>query len=101
MTPRAHDARTHTSFPRRTQVLDVRIEGAGAIVNLGGAIARAGPGVIANVAAQLVWTLISPSYGRSAIRWVRLEINGRAKAPPGSTGNAEQLRTYAARVPTP
>jgi hypothetical protein len=90
---------THTGFPRGTRPLGVRIEGTGAIVNLGGTIARAGPGVIADVAAQLVWTLTSPSYGRSAISWVRLEINGRS--PSGSAGQEQLLRAYADKVPAP
>jgi len=93
---------TRTSLPPGTRLLgSVRIAGSGAIVNLGGAIARAPPAVLANVAAQLVWTLTSPSYGRSAISSVRLEINGRTPNLPGSAGGAELLRTYAKMVPEP
>ena len=94
---------TQTSFPQGTRLLDpVRIVGSGAIVNLGGKIARATPTVLANVAAQLVWTLTSPSYGRSAIRSVRLEINGRLpRQLPGSAGGAELLGTYRRMVPEP
>jgi hypothetical protein len=93
---------TETSFPRGTRLLgQVRIAGSGAIVNLGGAIARASPSVLANAAAQLVWTLTSPSYGRSAIRSVRLEINGQDRPLPRSPGGTELLGTYQSMVPVP
>jgi F-type H+-transporting ATPase subunit delta len=93
---------TETSFPRGTRLLgQVRIAGSGAIVNLGGAIARASPSVLANAAAQLVWTLTSPSYGRSAIRSVRLEINGQDRPLPRSPGGTELLGTYQSMVPIP
>ncbi len=93
---------TQTSFPRGTRLLgQVRIGGSGAIVNLGGAIARASPSVLAKVAAQLVWTLTSPSYGRPAIRSVRLQINGRPTYPPHSASGVELLSSYQAMVPKP
>jgi spore germination protein GerM len=93
---------TQTSFPQGTRLLGpVRIAGYGAIVNLGGGIARASPSVLASVAAQLVWTLTSPSYGRSAIRSVRLEINGRLRPLPDSAGGAELLSAYQSMVPKP
>ncbi len=93
---------TETSFPRGTRLLgQVRIAGSGAIVNLGGAIARASPSVLRGVAAQLVWTLTSPSYGRSAITSVRLEINGRHRPLPDSPAGTELLSAYQSMVPTP
>jgi hypothetical protein len=93
---------TQTKFPPDTRVLGVRIAGSGATVNLGGSIARATPVVLASVTAQIVWTLTSPSYGRSAISSVRLEINGRPpQGLPGSAGGAELLGTYARLVPEP
>jgi spore germination protein GerM len=93
---------TQTSFPHGTRLLgQVRIGGSGATVNLGGTIARAPPSVLASVAAQLVWTLTSPSYGRPAIRSVRLEINGRLTYPPHSASGVELLSAYRAMVPKP
>ncbi len=90
---------TETSFPAGTTLHgNVRIVGSGATVDLGGAIARASPAVQADVAAQLVWTLTSPSYGRSAITSVRIEINGR---PVGSADGAVPLSTYHRLVPEP
>jgi hypothetical protein len=93
---------TQTRFPPGTRLLGpVRIGGSGAIVNLGGAIARASPSVLAGVAAQLVWTLTSPSYGRPAIRSVRLEINGQLQRPKGSVAGVELLGAYQSMVPRP
>ena len=93
---------TQTSFPPGTKLLGpVRIAGSAAIVNLGGAIARATPAVQADAAAQLVWTLTSPSYERSAITSVRLEINGRPLRLPGSADGAELLANYKWMVPKP
>jgi spore germination protein GerM len=93
---------TQTSFPHGTKLLGpVRIGGSGATVNLGGTIARASPSVLAKVAAQLVWTLTSPSYGRPAIRSVRLEINGRPANPQHSVGGVGLLSAYQEMVPKP
>lgn len=93
---------TQTSFPPGTKLLGpVRIAGSAAIVNLGGAIARATPAVQADAAAQLVWTLTSPSYERSAITSVRLEINGRPLRLRGSADGAELLANYKRMVPKP
>ena len=53
------------------------------------------------MAAQLVWTLTSASYGPSAITSVRLEINGSQQQIPGSTGGIALRKNYAAMVPVP
>jgi len=93
---------THTSFPRGTTVLgQVKIEGPGAIVNLGGTVARAGTTALTSIDAQLVWTLTSPSYGRQAIKWVKLEVDGRPQALPGAVGGVELLSRYSGMVPEP
>ncbi len=47
---------------------------------------------LAEMSAQLVWTLTSTSYGSHAIQAVKLEVNGRTWTPPGS-GSAVQDRT--------
>ena len=47
---------------------------------------------LAEMSAQLVWTLTSTSYGSHTIQAVKLEVNGRAWTPPGS-GSAVQDRT--------
>jgi hypothetical protein len=93
---------TETRFPAGAKLNSpVRIEGTAAIVNLGGAVARADPGTLDNMAAQLVWTLTSPSYGRSAVTSVRFEVNGQPPPTPiyGSKGGVEVRSTYRRDVP--
>jgi len=93
---------TQTSFPRGTRQLSpVKIEGSAAVVNLGGTIAGASSETLKNVAAQLVWTLTSASYGPSAITSVRLEVNGEPQQIPGSPNGIAARSTYASMVPVP
>ncbi len=93
---------TQTSFPPGTRQLSpVKIEGSAAVVNLGGTIAGASSETLKNVAAQLVWTLTSASYGPSAITSVRLEVNGEPQQIPGSPNGIAARRTYAKMVPVP
>lgn len=92
---------TQTSLPPGTKVLGVRIEGPGAVVNLGGSVSRASTTVLANIAAQLVWTLTSSSYGRQAINSVKLEVDGVAQRLSGAVGGFEPASRYSSRVPRP
>ena len=93
---------TQTAFPRGTRQLSpVKIEGSAAVVNLGGTIAGASSETLRNVAAQLVWTLTSASYGPSAITSVRLEVNGEPQQIPGSPNGIAARSTYASKVPVP
>jgi len=95
---------TQTSLPPGTRLMgDVKIEGSGAVVNLGGTIIGASATTIEDVAAQLVWTLTSPSYGPSAITSVRLEFNGEPQAIPGATGGIALRKNpaYARMAPVP
>lgn len=67
-----------TAFPPGTSPLgQVKINGPVATVNLGMPAAAARSVDRAQLAAQLVWTLTSSSYGPSAIESVELQINGR------------------------
>jgi Lipoprotein LpqB beta-propeller domain/Sporulation and spore germination len=91
-----------TSLPPGTRLLgDVKIEGSGAVVNLGGTIIGASADTIKDVAAQLVWTLTSASYGPSAITSVRLEINGTPQPIHGSAGKIAVRSNYSGMVPVP
>jgi len=74
-------AATTTAFPDGTTLLGgVTVAGPSAVVNLGGAAAGAGPQQLRRMAAQLVTTLTSTSYGQQPIsRSVVLEINGRTQ----------------------
>jgi hypothetical protein len=93
---------TQTAFPSGTRQLSpVRIEGSAAVVNLGGTIAGASSETLRNVAAQLVWTLTSASYGPSAITSVRLEVNGEPQQIPGSPNGIAARITYSTMVPVP
>jgi Lipoprotein LpqB beta-propeller domain/Sporulation and spore germination len=92
---------TQTSFPPGTQVLGVRIDGRGAVVNLGGTVTRASTKARAKIADQLVWTLTSSSYGRQAINSVELKVDGVGQALPGSVGDFELASKDSAMVPRP
>jgi hypothetical protein len=80
---------TTTAFPRRTTLLgpngsEVSISDSTAVVNLGGGAAKARQDQLRNMAAQLVTTLTSGSYGQSGIaRSVMLKINGKVRAIDG------------------
>ena len=71
---------TQTAFPPGTTLIGnkVAIAGQTAIVNLGGAAAKANATGLSNMAKQLVTTLTSTSYGAPAIaRHVTLLVNGQ------------------------
>jgi hypothetical protein len=90
---------TETRFPARAKLNGpVRIEGTAAIVNLGGAAATADTATLNAMAAQLVWTLTSPSYGPSALTSVRFEVNGQP-APGVSASGVEVRSSYQTEVP--
>jgi hypothetical protein len=92
-----------TSLPAGTKLLgDVKIEGTGAVVNLGGTIVSASADTLENITAQLLWTLTSASYGPSAITSVKLEINGQSQKIPGLTNGIAVLhKNYQGKVPVP
>jgi hypothetical protein len=77
-----------TAFPRGTVMLGpVRINGPNATVDLGlpAAAAKAmKPAQLDQLAAQLVWTLTSTSYGPAAIQIVQIQLNGRPLTLNGS-----------------
>jgi hypothetical protein len=75
-------AATTTEFPRGTRLLrPVTITGSVATVNLGGAAVHASAEQLRTMAAQLVTTLTSTSYGQPPLsRSVMLEVNGRVRA---------------------
>ena len=74
---------TQTDFPSATRILGVSVDGATATVNLGGAITHAGTKTLQQVAAQLVWTLISSAPGPGGIQSVELQLNGQPWSSPG------------------
>jgi hypothetical protein len=56
-----------------------------AVVDLSLPKSATGDASLAGMAAQLVWTLTSSSYGSTAIQAVKLEVKGRVWTPPGAT----------------
>jgi hypothetical protein len=91
---------TQTAFLPGTTLIGnkVAIAGQTAIVNLGGAAAKASSTQLQQMAEQLVTTLTSTSYGSPAIaRHVQLEVNGQLRAShegsslPGSVPAAGPL----------
>ena len=92
-----------TAFPAGTKIIGgVTLSGTTAAVDLGGAIATA-PNqttLLAQVSAQLLWTLISPGQGGSQVQSVELLVNGQPKYPPrNSQGIAVQHQSEASYQP--
>jgi hypothetical protein len=76
---------TRTAFPAGTRLLsEVKINGPDATVNLGMPAAAVRSLNPEQMAAQLVWTLTSTSYGPSAIQYVELQVNGQTLRLHGS-----------------
>jgi Lipoprotein LpqB beta-propeller domain/Sporulation and spore germination len=97
-------AATQSAFPAGTKIVPggVTLSGDTAAVNLGGAIATAPDQrtLLAQVSAQLLWTLIGPGQGDSQVTSVELLVNGQAKYPPGnSQGIAVQHLSEASYQP--
>ncbi len=89
-----------TAFPPGTRVLNLTLDGATAIVNLGGAAAGATSGTLRQMSAQLLWTLTGSTAVQPAIQSVELEINGNPVTLPGSGSPAQQIGSYASYVPS-
>lgn len=68
---------TETAFPHGTILRGITITGQTAVVDLGGAAARASPNQQQDMAWQLQATLSSTAYSPALARLVQLEINGR------------------------
>jgi hypothetical protein len=94
---------TQTAFPAGTKIIGgVTLSGTTAAVDLGGAIATASnqKTLLAQVSAQLLWTLIGSGQGGSQVQSVELLVNGQPKYPPGnSQGIAVQHQSEASYQP--
>ena len=84
----------YSGFPAGSRSVRVQIPPGSktAIVDVSMPKTAANRTVLAEMSAQLVWTLTSTAYGSRTIQAVKLEVNGRAWTPPGS-GSAVQDRT--------
>jgi hypothetical protein len=94
---------TQSAFPLGTKIIGgVTLAGGTAAVDLGGAIATA-PNqrtLLAQVSAQLLWTLIGSGQGGSQVQSVELFVNGQPKYPPGnSQGIPVQHQSEASYLP--
>jgi hypothetical protein len=90
---------TQTAFPIGTKISPggVTLSGDTAAVDLSGAIATA-PNqrtLLAQVSAQLLWTLAGSGQSASQVQSVELLVNGQLKYPFYSQGNPVQRRTEA------
>ena len=65
-----------------------------AIVSLGLPRADATQSSLAQISAQLVWTLTSPGFHTSAISAVKLYVNGKAWTPPGADDAVQSRGDY-------
>jgi hypothetical protein len=80
-----------TTFPGGTASIgDVTIDGVTAVVDLGGAIAKASKQVMQQISAQLVSTLSGSGQSGQAVQSVEVEVNGKPWIPPGGQGNPIQ-----------
>jgi Lipoprotein LpqB beta-propeller domain/Sporulation and spore germination len=84
----------YSGFPAGSRAVRVQIPPGSktAIVDVSMPRTAATRSSLAEMSAQLVWTLTSTSYGSKTIQAVKLEVNGRAWNPPGRA-SAVQGRT--------
>ena len=85
-----------TGFPRNSGLINLKINGPEAIVDLGGKAATASRSQQKQMAAQLAWTLAS---GSAAIHSVEIQIDGRPQQIAGSL--LQLLDAYSGWMPTP
>jgi Lipoprotein LpqB beta-propeller domain/Sporulation and spore germination len=86
---------TETAFPPAAKVT-ATLAGNLATVNITGTISKARR---AQVASQLLWTLVGSGQGGSQVSSVQLNVNGKAFAPSGSSGNPVENQSQASYLP--
>jgi lipoprotein LpqB-like beta-propeller protein/sporulation and spore germination protein len=86
----------YSEFPAGSHAVRVQIPPGSktAIVDLRMPRSAATRSSLAEMSAQLVWTLTSTSYGSRTIQAVKLEVNGRAWTPPGSASAVQDRTDY-------
>jgi hypothetical protein len=88
---------TQTALPAGTKIIgSITLTGGTAAVDLGGAIATAPDQktLLAQVSAQLLWTLVGSGQGGSQVQSVELMVNGQAKYPPGNSQGIQSEASY-------
>jgi Lipoprotein LpqB beta-propeller domain/Sporulation and spore germination len=86
---------TETAFPPAAKVTTT-LAGNLATVNVTGTISKAQR---AQMASQLLWTLVGSGQGGSQVTSVELNVNGKAFAPSGSSGNPVENQSQASYGP--
>jgi hypothetical protein len=82
---------TKSAFPAGTKLIgDVTLSGVTAVVNLGGAIAKASWSVMLQVSGQLLRTLSGVGQGAQAVQSIEVLQNGKPWSPNGLQGNPVQ-----------
>lgn len=86
----------YSGFPAGSRSVRVQVPPGSktAIVDLNMPRTAATRTTLAEMSAQLVWTLTSTSYGSRTIQAVKLEVNGRAWTPPGSASAVQDRTGY-------
>jgi Lipoprotein LpqB beta-propeller domain/Sporulation and spore germination len=86
----------YSGFPAGSRTVRVQIPPGSktAIVDVSMPRTAATRSSLAEMSAQLVWTLTSTSYGSKTIQAVKLEVNGRAWTPPGSASAVQDRTDY-------
>jgi hypothetical protein len=86
----------YSGFPAGSRSVRVQIPPGSktAIVDLSMPKTAANRTTLAEMSAQLVWTLTSTSYGSRTIQAVKLEVNGRSWTPPGSASAVQDRGDY-------
>ena len=86
---------TYTAFPAAAKVTATLADGL-ATVNVTGPVSKAER---AQMASQLLWTLVGSGQGGSQVTSVQLNVNGKAFAPSGSSGNPVENQSQASYGP--
>jgi hypothetical protein len=90
------ESAAYSGFPAGSRSVRVQIPPGSktAIVDLSMPRTAADPTTLAEMSAQLVWTLTSTSYGSRTIQAVKLEVNGKAWKPRGSASAVQDRSDY-------
>ncbi len=89
------DGATQTAFPASAKALTTLTDNV-ATVNLTGKISNV---QLAQVASQLLWTLVGSGQGGSQVQFLELTVNGKPYYPVGSGANPVQNKSQASYGP--
>ena len=90
------ESAAYSGFPAGSRRVRVQIPPGSktAIVDVSMPRTAATQTALAEMSAQLVWTLTSTPFGSRTIQAVKLEVNGRAWTPPGSASAVQDRTDY-------